>query len=62
MKNTRGLKELFQNIAKYARRVQIGEGFAVFKASDEDSRWEEVVDFTNINHSGVDVDDVLIRL
>lgn len=66
-----GLKELRQNVAKYARKVQAGQTFIVFKRSkplfkiaplDDDQRWEEVVDFTKLNRGGVDLDDMLQRL
>ena len=71
MDNIIGLKELRQNVAKYARRVQAGESFIVLKRSkplfkiapvDEDARWEEVVDMTKLHPGGVDIDDVLKRL
>ena len=65
-----GLKELRQNVAKYARKVQAGETFTVFKHSKplfniapvDDERWEEVVDFTKLHSGGVDIDDILKRL
>ena len=66
-----GLKELRQNVAKYARKVQAGQTFIVFKRSkplfkitplDDDQRWEEVIDFTKIHRGGVDIDEVIKRL
>ncbi len=71
MENIIGLKELRQNVAKYARKVQEGQSFTVFKHSkplfkitpvDDEHRWEEVIDFTRIHRGGVDVDDLLERL
>jgi len=71
MENIIGLKELRQNIAKYARKVQAGESFTVFKHSkplfkitpvEDDQRWEEAVDFTKLHPGGVDIDDILKRL
>ena len=70
MENIIGLKELRQNVAKYARKVQAGETFIVFKRSKplfkiapvDDERWEEVVDFTKLHPGGVDIDEVLKRL
>lgn len=66
-----GLKELRQNVTKYARKVKAGESFIVVKRSaplfkitpiDEDLKWEEVIDFTKIHRGGVDIDEVLKRL
>jgi prevent-host-death family protein len=71
MENRVGLKELRQNVAKYAKKVQTGQSFIIMKHSkplfkitpvDNDERWEEVVDFTKIKRGGVDVDDLLSRL
>ena len=71
MDNIIGLKELRQNIAKYARKVKSGQSFTVFKHSkplfkispvDDEYKWEEVVDFTKIHPGGVHIDDLLKRL
>jgi len=70
MENIIGLKELRQNVAKYARKVQAGESFTVFKRSKplfkitpiDDEQWEEVVDFTKLHRGGVAIDDILKRL
>lgn len=71
MNNIIGLKELRQNVKKYATKVQAGESFIVMKHSKplfkitpiaEDERWEEVVDFTKIKKGGIDVDSLLSRL
>jgi prevent-host-death family protein len=71
MQHLIGLKELRQNVAKYARKVQSGHSFVVMKHSkplfkitpvDEEERWEEAVDFTQIRKGGVDIDDLLKRL
>ena len=71
MENTVGLKELRQNVTKYARKVQEGQSFIVFKHSkplfkispiDDEQWWEEAVDFTKIHRGGVEIDDLLKRL
>ena len=64
-----GLKELRENMQKYASRVEKGESFIVVKKSkpmfkissvDEDEGlWETVIDFTKINKNGVDAKTVL---
>lgn len=68
---TVGLKELRQNIDKYAKDVQKGQEYIVMKRStpifklsspeNEDS-WETVIDFTNFNKKGVPLEDVLNKI
>ncbi|PIX62255.1 hypothetical protein CO057_00455 [Candidatus Uhrbacteria bacterium CG_4_9_14_0_2_um_filter_41_50] len=70
MNNIITLKDLRQNVQKYADRVEQGDTFLVMKKSKplfkispaEDENWEVVVDFTKINKGGVDIDDILTRL
>lgn len=70
MENTIGLKELRQNMAKYAKKVAAGSSFVVFKQSSplfrilplEDEVWEEIADFTKIKKGGVKIDEILSRL
>ena len=67
-----GLKELRENMQKYASRIEKGESFIVVKKSkplfkissiDEDEGlWETVVDFTKINKNGVPAKEVLKTL
>ncbi len=65
-----GLKELRENIDKYADRVKSGESLVVMRRSDplfkitpvNEGEWEEVVDFTKIYRGGVNVEDLLSRL
>ncbi|OHA89494.1 MAG: hypothetical protein A3C70_01500 [Candidatus Zambryskibacteria bacterium RIFCSPHIGHO2_02_FULL_43_14] len=67
-----GLKELRENMQKYASRTEKGESFIVVKKSkplfkisslDEvNELWETVVDFTKINKNGVDAKKVLREL
>lgn len=67
-----GLKELRENMQKYASRVERGESFVVVKKSkplfkifsvDEDEGlWETVIDFTKINKNGVDAKRILREL
>jgi len=68
--NVVGLKELRQNVAKYAQKVAKGESFIVFKQSKplfqitpvQDETWEEVIDFTKLRRGGVNIDDILTRI
>ncbi|PIR92912.1 hypothetical protein COT99_03650 [Candidatus Falkowbacteria bacterium CG10_big_fil_rev_8_21_14_0_10_43_10] len=70
MQNVVGLKELRENVAKYARKVAQGESFIIFKQSKplfkitpiDEENWEEVVDFTKLRKGGINVDDILSRL
>ena len=70
MKNIVGLKELRQNMGKYAKKVAQGDSFIVFKQSSplfkispiNNESWEEVVDFTKIKKGGVKIDEILSRL
>jgi prevent-host-death family protein len=70
MKNIIGLKELRQNVSKYAKKVEQGESFIIFKQSKplfkispvDDEQWEELIDFTKIKKGGVNIKDVLSRL
>lgn len=67
-----GLKELRENLPHYAERIKRGESFLVVKKStpvfricpfdEDDSLWEEVIDFTKINRGGVAIDDLMARL
>lgn len=66
-----GLKELRENMQKYASRVEKGESFIVVKKSkpvfklvpaESEEEWETVVDFTKINKNGVDAKRVLREL
>lgn len=73
MKNTIvGLKELRENMQKYASRVERGESFTVVKKSrplfkisspDEDEGlWETIVDFTKIRKGGISAKELLSKL
>ncbi len=66
-----GLKELRENMQKYASRVEKGESFVVVKKSkpifkivpsESEEQWETVVDFTKINKNGVPAKEVLKAL
>jgi antitoxin (DNA-binding transcriptional repressor) of toxin-antitoxin stability system len=67
-----GLKELRQNMDKYAKRVKRGETLVVLRRSiplfkispieDKEEDWEEVIDFTKIKKGGVDIKDILSRI
>ena len=70
MENIINLKNLREHMQDYARRVQKGDTFIVFKKSKplfkispiEDGLWEEVIDFTEISKSGVDIKKLIERL
>jgi len=66
-----GLKELRENMQKYASLVERGESFIVVKKSkpifkivspESDDQWETVVDFTKINKKGVLATEILTAL
>jgi prevent-host-death family protein len=67
-----GLKELRENVEKYAERVKKGESLIVMRRStplfkispveNNNEEWEEVVDFTKIKKGGVDIKDILSRI
>jgi antitoxin (DNA-binding transcriptional repressor) of toxin-antitoxin stability system len=70
MENIVTLKDLRENMQKYAREVKRGRSFIVFKRSQplfkinpvEEGLWEEVIDFTKIKKGGVNIAEVLKRL
>ena len=69
MENIVGLKELRQNIEKYAARVQKGESLIImrrskplFRITPVEDEWETVVDFTKIRKGGVPLEELLSRL
>ncbi len=67
-----GLKELRENVGRYASAVRSGKSFIVVRKSkalfriepvfDKSGDWEEVVDFTKIKKGGVRIKDILSRL
>lgn len=66
-----GLKDLRQNVEKYASEVKKGKSFIVMRRSkplfkisppEDDGVWETVVDFTKIKKGGVPAEDVLKAL
>jgi prevent-host-death family protein len=70
--NTVGLKELRENMEVFIKRVNKGESITVYRRStplfklspidDDESEWETVIDFTEINPNGVSAKDVLKSL
>ncbi|MBU1045983.1 hypothetical protein KJ616_02575 [Patescibacteria group bacterium] len=70
MENIVNLKELRENMERYAQKVQKGDSFVVFKRSKplfriapiEIGVWEELIDFTKIRKGGVDLKELLQRL
>ena len=67
-----GLKELRENMQKYASRVEKGESFIVVKKSkplfkissldEDDGLWETVIDFTKIRKGGIPAEELLAHL
>jgi len=66
-----GLKELRENMQKYASLVEKGESFIVVRKSkplfrlvspESDEQWETIADFTKINKKGVLATEVLKAL
>lgn len=70
MENLVGLKELRQNIDKYATQVTKGKSFVVLRRSKplfkitpvEDEEWETIIDFTKIRKGGIPAKELLSRL
>ena len=70
MQNIITVKDLREKMPVYARLVQKGHAFIVFKRSHPlfritplaDEQWEELVDFTKIKKGGVEIDELLARL
>ena len=67
-----GLKELRQNMEKYAEDTRRGNTLIVVKRSkplfkivpfrEQEDEWEEVIDFTKIRKGGIDINKLLSRL
>jgi len=67
-----GLKELRENMQKYASLIEKGKSFVVVKKSkplfkisslDEDEElWETVVDFTKVRKGGIPAKELLAKL
>ncbi|HCC22693.1 TPA: hypothetical protein DF272_00735 [Candidatus Falkowbacteria bacterium] len=64
-----GLKELRENIDKFAKNVHGGESYIVYRKSEPlfkitplEEHWEEVIDFTKLQPGGIDIEEVLTRL
>ena len=67
-----GLKELRENMQKYASLVEKGESFIIVKKSkplfkissldEDDGLWETVVDFTKIRKGGIPAEELLAHL
>lgn len=70
MENIINLKNLREHMQEYARKVQKGDSFIVFKKSKplfkispiDEGLWEEVIDFTKISKGGVDIKDLIKNL
>lgn len=70
-----GLKELRENMGKYAAQVKLGRTITVVKRSvplfkltpvddDDDANWETLIDFRKFSgyENGIPVDDLITRL
>ena len=61
------LKELRQNVSKYAKRVNKGDSFIVMRRSKplfrispvEEEGWETVIDFTKFRKGGMPIDELI---
>jgi len=70
MDNIINLKNLREHMQEYAKKVQKGDSFIIFKKSKplfkitpiNDETWEEVIDFTKIKKQGIDIKELLQRL
>ncbi len=67
-----GLKELRENMEKYASLINKGRSFIVVKRSkplfkissvdEDDGLWETVIDFTKFRKGGIPAEELLSRL
>lgn len=67
-----GLKELRENMEKYASLIKKGRSFIVVKRSkplfkissidEDDGLWETVIDFTKLRKGGIPAEELLSRL
>ena len=67
-----GLKELRENMEKYASLIKKGRSFIVVKRSkplfkissidEDDGLWETVIDFTRLRKGGIPAEELLDRL
>ena len=67
-----GLKELRENMEKYASLIKKGKSFIVVKRSkplfkissidEDDGLWETVIDFTKLRKGGIPAEELLSRL
>ena len=67
-----GLKELRENMNKYASLIKKGKSFIVVKRSkplfkissidEDDELWETVIDFTKLRKGGIPAEELLSRL
>ena len=67
-----GLKELRENMGKYASLIKKGRSFIVVKKSkplfkissidEDDGLWETVIDFTKLRKGGIPAEELLNRL
>lgn len=67
-----GLKELRENMEKYASLIKRGRSFIVVKRSkplfkissvdEDDGLWETVIDFTRLRKGGISAEELLSRL
>ena len=67
-----GLKELRENMEKYASLIKKGKSFIVVKRSkplfkissidEDDGLWETVIDFTKLRKGGIPAEELFDRL
>ena len=67
MEHIVGLKDLRENMERYAQKVAQGKSFVVIRRAKplfrlaplEDEEWEEVIDFTKIRKGGIPAKELL---
>ncbi len=67
-----GLKELRENMEKYASLIKRGKSFIIVKRSkplfkissidEDDGLWETVIDFTKLRKGGIPAEELLSKL
>lgn len=70
MENVINLKDLRENMAKYAKSVEKGKSFIVFKRSKplfrispvDENGWDTVIDFTKFKKGEIYANELLERL
>lgn len=70
MTQTIGVRDLRENLSKYAKKVDKGEEFIVVRKNEplfkivptEDEVWEEIIDFTKFRKGGIEINELIKML